>query len=118
MDWSHTFAPPQPLKRFLDALDALPDRWLYIPMGVTQIAATTPCRVCVVDGTELSPEEQVELETYPEAIGLQCFLCLTQLESVLANLREQHPAYSESDLLFAIDYYWRHDAFIEVHGTA
>ena len=118
MDWSHAFSPPQPLKRFLDELGVLPDQWLYIPLGTTRFEANTPCRARIVDVTELSPEEQDELDAYPEAIGLQCFLSLTQLEEVLTNLRQQHPAYSENDLLIAVHYYWRHDAFIVVHGAA
>jgi hypothetical protein len=118
MDWSRAFGPPQPLKRFLETLHALPDQWLYIPSGVRKIEAQTPCRACIVDGTELSPEEQDELDEYPETIGLNCFLSLSQLEEIISNLKQQRPSFSEPDLMAAINFYWCHDAFIDVHGAA
>jgi len=114
MDWSHAFGPLQPLKRFLETMHSLPDQWLYIPLSVKQIEAETPCRACVVQGTELSPEEQDELEDYPETVGLKCFLCFSQLEGIVSNLRQQRPSFSERDLMAAINFYWRTDAFIDV----
>src|SRR5262245_14489624 len=118
MDWSRAFGPPQPSKRVLETLRAHPEQWLYVPSGVKQIEAGTPCRACIVDGKELSPEEQDELEDYPETIGLKCFLSLSQLEDIISNLKQQRPSFSEHDLMAAINHYWRHDAFINVHGAA
>jgi len=118
MDWSHAFGPPAPLKRVLETMDALPDQWLYIPLGVEQIEADTPCRACIVENKELSPEEQDELDEYPETVGLKCFLCLSQLEGIVSNLRQQRPSFSERDLMAAINFYWSNDAFIDVRGLA
>ena len=118
MDWSRALGPPQPLKHFLESLQSLPDQWLYIRSGAMQIEAQTPCRACIAKGTELSPEEQDELDEYPATIGLTCFLCLSQLEQIINNLRQQRPSFSEHDLMAAINFYWRHDAFIDVHGAA
>ena|SRR5215468_4104810 len=73
MDWSRAFGPPAPLKCVLETMDALPDQWLYIPLGVEQIEADTPCRACIVENKELSPEEQDELDEYPETVGLMSF---------------------------------------------
>src|SRR5262245_56789567 len=116
MDWSRAFGPPQPLKRFLETLQTLPDQWLYIPIGVKQIEAATPCRARVVEATELSPEEQDELDEYPETIGLKSFLSLSQLQDIVGNLRQQRPSFSERDLMAAIIFYWSNDAFIDVRG--
>jgi hypothetical protein len=118
MDWSRAFGPPQPLKRFLETMYTLPDQWLYIPLRVKQIEAETPCRACIVEGTELSPEEQDELDEYPETVGLKCFLCLSQLQDIVSNLRQQRPSFSERDLMAAINFYWSNDAFIDVRGGA
>jgi hypothetical protein len=118
MDWSRAFGPLQPLKRFMETMDTLPDRWLYIPLDVKQIEAETPCRACIVESAELSPEEQDELDEYPETVGLKCFLCLSQLEDIVSNLRQQRPSFSERDLMAAINFYWSNDAFIDVRGGA
>ena len=118
MDWSCAFGPPKPLKHFLEAIDALPDQWLYIPLGVEQIEAETPCRARLVEDKELSPEEQDQLDEYPETVGLKCFLCLSQLEDIVSNLREQCPSFSERDLMAAINFYWSNDAFIDARGSA
>ena len=115
MDWSRAFGSPQPLKRFLETMHSLPAQWLYIPLGVKQIEAETPCRACIVEG---SPEEQDQLDEYPETVGLKCFLCLSQLEDIVSNLREQRPSFSERDLMAAINFYWSNDAFIDVRGLA
>ena len=90
----------------------------FIPLSLKQIEAETPCRACVVESTELSPEEQDELDVYPETVGLKCFLCLSQLEDIVSNLREQRPSFSERDLMAAINFYWSNDAFIDARGSA
>jgi len=118
MDWSRAFGPPQPLKRFLETMHTLPDQWLYIPLGVKQIEAETPCRACLVEGRELSPEEQDELDEYPETVGLKRFLSLSQLEDIVSNLQQQRPSFSERDLMAAINFYWSNDAFVDVRGGA
>ena len=113
MDWSQAFGPPQPLKHFLGTLDSLPDRWLYVSSSVNEIEAQTPCRACVVDGMDLSPEEQGELDEYPKTVGLKSFLCLSQLADIVSNLRQQRPSFTELDLMAAVNFYWRNDAFID-----
>jgi hypothetical protein len=116
MDWSRAFGPPQPLRRFLETMHALPDQWLYIPLGVKQIEAQTPCRARIVEAKDLSPEEQDELDEYPESIGLKSFLSFSQLQDIVGNLRQQRPSYSERDLMAAINFYWAKDAFIDLRG--
>jgi hypothetical protein len=118
MDWSNAFGPPQPLKRFVESLHSLPDQWLYISAGVSEIEAQTLCRARVINALDLSPEEQDELDEYPETVGLKCFLSLSQLADIIANLRQQRPSFTERELVAAVDFYWRNEAFFDVHGAA
>jgi hypothetical protein len=39
---------------------------------------------------------------------------LAQLEDVVENLRQQRPTFSSSDVVAAIDFYWKNDAFIDL----
>ncbi len=114
MDWSHAFGKAEPLHNFLSELGALPDQWLYISSESAAIELDTPCQPLVVDESGLSPEEQDELDAYPEMVGLRCFLCLTQLEDIADNLRQQRPNFSNQELLNAINHYWSRDAFINL----
>ena len=114
MDWSHAFGEAKPLRNFLMELGSHPDQWLYISSESAAVELDTPCHPLVVDGSGLSSEEQDELDVYPKTVGLTCFLCLTQLEDVAHNLRQQRPQFSEQELLNAINYYWHRDAFINL----
>ncbi len=105
-----------PLRSVIDALGSLPDQWLYISAATRAIEFSTPCYCLSIDANELSPEEQDELDAYPETIGLYSFLCVSQLEDIAQNLRQQVPRFSDQDLVQAINYYWRHDAFINLIG--
>lgn len=116
MDWSNAFTESKPLRSIIEALGSLQDQWLYIPEATSDIEFATPCYRLAIDENELSPEEQDELDAYPETVGLNCFLCISQLEDIAENLRQQCPGFSEQDLLMAINYYWRHDAFINLAG--
>lgn len=114
MDWSHAFGKTDTLCNFLTELGSLPDLWLYISSESAAIELDTPCYPLVVDESGLSPEEQDELDVYPETVGLKCFLSLTQLEDIADNLRQQRPNFSNQDLLNAINFYWSRDAFINL----
>jgi hypothetical protein len=46
--------------------------------------------------------------------GYGMFLGEDQLEDIAENLRQQVPAYSPDQLVQAVDYYWRNDAFIDI----
>lgn len=118
MDWSRAFKEPLTLRLVIDGLGSLPDQWLFIPSATRAIDFATPCYCLSIDANELSPEEQDELDAYPETIGLGSFLCVSQLEDVAQNLRQQVPQFSDKDLVQAINYYWRHDAFIDLVGRS
>lgn len=112
MDFSNAFTESRPLGFFLGERGAFPDQWLYIPREISKIDLSTPCYILAIDPHELSPEEQDELDEYLKSVGLSCFLTFTDLEQVAENLRQQRRNASDLDFLGAIDYYWRHDAFI------
>jgi len=114
MDWSHALGKEEPLRNFLAKLGSRPDQWLYVSSESAAIELDTPCHPLVVDESELSPEEQDELDAYPETVGLRCFLCLTQLGDIAENLRQQRPNFSNHELLNAINFYWSRDAFIDL----
>lgn len=118
MDWSSAFKEPMPLREVIDVLGSLPDQWLYVPAATRAIEFATPCYCLSIDANELSPEEQDELDAYPETIGLDSFLCVSQLEDIAQNLRQQVPQFSDKDLVQAINHYWRHDAFINLVGLS
>jgi hypothetical protein len=112
MNWSHAFAPPQTLGHILDTLDTFPDQWLYIPVDVEEVDEETPCRACIIDSKELSPEEGESLDQYPQTIGLKCFLSITLIEDAVVNWRLQYDSFSRKELAAAVNDYWLNDAFM------
>jgi hypothetical protein len=117
VDFAEGFSPPESLQSLLARLDRLPEHaWAYIPLGAG-ITLDTQCRVCTIDSRDFSPEEDDELDEFPQSIGLRIFLSKAQLEDIVSNLAQQVSAYSASQLVAAIDYYWRHDAFIQVPAS-
>lgn len=119
MDWTHALGAPQPLSDFLQRLGEIPRHWwLHIPQGVTRIDLSTPCRPCLIDTCDISPEEADDLYEYPKKVGLKGFLSPDQLEEIISNLWQQQPQFSEGQLVAAINYYWIHDAFINLGPRA
>ena len=113
MDWSRALGPPMPLSYFLEHLESLPrDAWLLIPRVADDIRFDTPCRPRLVSTRDLSEDEANDLDNYFDTAGLKYFFLRDQLEDIVDNLRQQDPAFSEHNLLTAINYYWHHDAFV------
>ena len=119
MDWSHAFGPAQPLSYFVERLAYLPRHsWLYVANDADRIDVRTPCCPCLVNTGDLSDEEADDLDLYASTIGLKTLLCPDQLEEIIENLRQQHARFTDEDLSAAIDYYWKHDAFIDLSTRA
>ena len=116
MDPSTPFAEPKTLRSFIGTIGSNQDQWLYIPASTGEIEFSTLCYRFAVDASELSPDQQDTLDAYPESVGLKCFLCASQLDDIVGNLRQQRPHFSEQDLIQAINYYWRNDAFFNLAG--
>ena len=102
---------------FVDHLDALPPSgWHYIRADADEITLATACYPVEVESREVSEDEMVAFEAAWEGAGFKSFLCDGQIREIIGNLEEQRAAHSRADLERAIDFYWRHDAFLELDG--
>lgn len=115
MPRTNPFEQPRPLRDFLSRLAELPRQiWLYIPASVTDITLDTPCYATTFDSRDLSPEEQDEFDSLAEQAEMRCFFYRDQLEDIRANLKLQCADFSLDQFTSAIDFFWRHDAFIDL----
>ena len=115
MSLTQPFEQPRSLRDFLSRLSEVPRHvWLYIPATVTNITLDTPCYATAFDSRDLSPEEQDEFDALAERTLLRCFFYRDQLEDIRANLMLQRSDFTPDQFITAIDYYWRHDAFIDL----
>ena len=110
----------KPLSHFIERLVELPPwSWLYVPDATDDVTLTLSCYPKTTDSREMSEEESDEFEACLARNGLKTLLCPAQLEDVVSNLRQQRSSPSLDDIVAAIDFYWKHDAFIEVpHDVA
>lgn len=107
----------KPLGYFVDHLDELPaSGWLYICADTIEIKLATECYLVEVDSRKVSEGEMVAFETVWKAAGFMSFLCDGQVREIVDNLKEQRAAHTRVELERAIDFYWRHDAFIALDG--
>ena len=107
----------KPLGYFFDHLDELPPSgWLYIRADTDQIKLVTECYPVEVESREVSEDEMVAFEKAWHVAGYKSFLCDGQIREIIGNLEDQRAAHSRADLERAIDFYWRHDAFLELGG--
>ena len=115
MPLTQPFEQPKPLHDVLAQLSDLPRHvWFYIPSSVADIKLDTPCYAATFNSKDLSETEQEEIDALVERAGMKCFFCRDQLEDILANLQLQRLEFSPEQLTAAIDYYWRHDAFVDL----
>ena len=118
MPLTRPFEQPRPFRDFLSRLSELPQHvWLYIPTSVDEITFDSPCFATTFDSRGLSREEQDELDALVEGTGMRCFFCRDQLEDIRSNLALQRPDFTGEQFISAIDFYWRHDAFIDLSRT-
>jgi hypothetical protein len=109
------FSETKRLGLFVEHPDELPEwSWLYIANTVTEITLDTLCLPTATDSSDLNEEEFKEFEAYAESAGLRSFLDGDQLEDIIENLRQQSVDFTQQQLATAIDFYWRHDAFIDL----
>jgi hypothetical protein len=107
------------LKYFIENLVGLSRwSWLYIKSNETNITLSTVCHPTAVDSREMSDDEVDEFEAYAEQSGLRCFFSRDQLEEIIANLNQQCSNFTEHQLVAAISFYWRHDAFIDITASS
>jgi len=119
MSTSLPFLQAKPLHDFIAHLAELPEwAWLYIAAGESEITLDTVCRPCAINSCDVSAEEIEEFEAHAKREGLRSFFCQAQLEDIVGNLRQQRPGFTRQQLADAVNYYWKHDAFIDLSTEA
>ncbi|MCA1613855.1 MAG: hypothetical protein LC800_06845, partial [Acidobacteria bacterium] len=81
------------------------DYWLFIPDNVEEVTAATLC---------LPVPSDVEDWAWTSEKGWKEFLSSHDIADVIEGLRTQKAACSEDELVAAVNYFWKNDAFIEV----
>lgn len=110
---------PKPLGEIVDHLDEMSwSSWLYVRQTTRDIDLAVECFLSDFDSQQASEEEVDEFEASVAAAGFKAFFCREQLEGILRNLRLQRRAHGPTEIAKAIDYYWKHDAFIALDGDA
>ena len=108
------FREAKPLGHFIEHLAELPRwSWLYIAVTEPDITLDTACHPTATDSRDMSEEEIQEFEAYTELSGLRSFFYRDQLRDIIENLRLQRSDFTPQQLATAIDFYWKHDAFID-----
>jgi hypothetical protein len=90
--------------------------WLIFkdPDGNTKITLSTLFIPITGNTGDLSDEEFDEFDSSIVQSGDSNFVNLDQLEDIISNLTMQKKNYSKIELLDAIEYYFTHDAFIDM----
>ena len=119
MPTPNPFHEAKTLGHFIEHLAELPRwSWLYVAATESGITLDTVCHPTATDSRDMSEEETREFEAYAERIGLRSFFYRDQLRDIIENLRLQRPDFTPQQLAAAIDFYWRHDAFIDLSKHA
>ena len=109
---------PEPLKWWLDRLGEFPgDGWLVVKRGMDALRAVTLCWPIIVRGVDCSPEEEDIFDRWMAESDYASFLCEEQLEGIVANLAQQKADYTSSDVVYAVEYYWKNDAFCDLNSA-
>ena len=115
MPTPNPFSEAKPLGYFIEHLGELPRwSWLYISAEEREITLDTICHPQAHDSRDMSEDEIQEFEAYAERIGLRSFFYRDQVRDIIENLRQQRSDFTTQQLATAIDFYWRHDAFIDL----
>lgn len=102
----------KPLSYFIDHIDEQTFGWLYIRGDTDAIELSMDCYPAEIDSRDVSEEEMDALHSAWHAAGFQSFLCDDQIQEIIGNLDQQRSDYTPADLERAIDFFWKHDAFI------
>ncbi len=109
------FLDAKPLGSVIKQLSELPKwTWLYISNSESRVTLTTKCSQTAVDSRQMSEQEIDDIESSAVLAGLKCFLSREQLEDIIGNLGQQEPQFTAEQLAAAVDYNWRHDAFVDL----
>ncbi len=94
-------------------IDYLPtNAWLYLPSG-EDWALESPAAILVSEEVAEDEEDQPDagVPEYAKAHGLRQVLPVPVVGDILANLESLRPSAGSSEMLSALMFYWRNDAF-------
>lgn len=95
----------------LNLLDDLPwDHQLYLK---TECLSDLQVSVLVLNDDELERDENDE-PRYASSKGYVYYLSIADLQAIKENLEMQKPSWSREDLVTAIDYYHKNDAYFAI----
>jgi hypothetical protein len=101
---------PRLLRDVMQQLRELPeDHGLFIPVDTNRITLNVVCREVLIDDYL-----DDEIEEFCRKYAVREFLIKEQLEQIRNNLEMQIVSPTEFQIEAAIQYYWSHDAFVEV----
>jgi len=99
------FRQVKPLKYFLQE-KAQYYQWLFFAEN-EEVTLDTSCLAVREDFDEFD-----EFAEQLEDSNIRSFLSTAQLEDIVENLRLQKADYTDEELLAAVNFYWKNDAFI------
>lgn len=85
---------------------------LYIEANANKIIPDLICWPGLTALDNFSDDEFNKFEIWIKTSGYKSFLSKEQIEDVVSNMAQQNPNYTNNQLIEAIDYYWKFDAFI------
>ena len=109
---------PQPLLAVIHNVSKTAGTWFYVDASTNEVTAALLCFPRIIDLRDMSESEIDEMEDAIRAAGFKSFLCSDQVEDVLSNLRQQRANATDADVIEAIDFYWKNDAFMVADGSA
>lgn len=83
---------------------------LYLPITAHTLSLSTPC--CVLEEDE--DEENAETANYVAQNDFKYVLGIQAVQDIVANARTQKSDVSSTELLGALEYYLKRDAFIRL----
>ncbi len=101
-------------ENLLDKIDSLEYQWVsYIPVDEKLHKNT----LFLIIDDEIEEERDVDDEpTYPASKGYEYFLMVSDLQDIYHNLQSQQPVHKLHDFIMAVNYYYDHDAYIDINS--
>lgn len=106
------------LGAILSSPESLDDgAWIYLPEGEWSWSTSA----AVLRSEEVSPEREDEPDAGVPPLarerGLRKVLPVSVVQEIAFNARDQKPCLDDRELLAALEFYWRHDAFIQLRDA-
>lgn len=108
------------LETWLNLCQNAPDAvtWVVYKEGCTSYSTNMKLDAVTLDNYDIEPEEYMDLEEQVLAQGFSNALNPDQVTDIISNLSKIKPSYSVDDLILAINFYSKHDTFIDIAKTS